>query len=491
MDAIALADLPPEILIEILSFLDGKTLILCSSVCHLWKCTIGTSPELEYAIELWAEGMVPTSSGSLTTAEKLEALHDHRRSWQNINWKSSAVVEIEAMDTCRAYELAGGVFAQQEAGANFHQWLPYTSKQVNIHDVMRIAPQDFQDFAMDPSQDLLAMLYQRPDELAHLEFRSMSLLEPHLLATLPVFSFDLEYDPYMLLSIHLAYDVIAVFFAEPARLIIFNWKMGVLIMNLIDPFSTDSVSDFHFLSPRSYILTGRDSSGQIDTYTFKGDCMNFPLHVGALQLPALRSGSTVGTIVVCSGPFLAGAIPGKLFSKSDECRIYLVLIGYDDPDRNTTWYRVFVHSRVLQKYARDDGRIGSALIVPWEDWGPEHSRIFPGKNYTWPRQVHGERAALPVGDRVHILDFSISAARSCCNAEGDEPSGFITKFISASSTFCAEDSPFKDTVTTSLPYRQSERLVEGMDENLSLFLIDQDLLVAMNENENQTTVYMF
>jgi hypothetical protein len=87
----------------ILSFLEAKTLLVCSAVsriripipelpgsietfkvCTLWREIAKSSPELQYIIELWADGMVHADSTLFTCAEALKALRDRRRAWRHL-----------------------------------------------------------------------------------------------------------------------------------------------------------------------------------------------------------------------------------------------------------------------------------------------------------------------------------------------------------------------------------------------------------------------
>ncbi|KAJ6535100.1 hypothetical protein B0H19DRAFT_1080496 [Mycena capillaripes] len=261
MPPASLGVLPPELLSEILAFLDAKTLLLCSSaishpyaskVHSLWREAVKSSPELQYTIELWADGMLHGGSGTLTHTDTLEALFQLHRTFATLEWTSKTVVNIESLASCRAYELVGGIIAQQQ-GPDF--LAVSLSNIVNdpehaklIHDI-GIDPQDFQDFAVDPTQDLMAFLYVPPGELAHLQLRTMSSHEPHPLATHPHLLFALDRDPTMSLSIQIVDDIIGMFFPEPLGVIIFNWRTGSLIVELVDPDLPLSVVDFHFLSP--------------------------------------------------------------------------------------------------------------------------------------------------------------------------------------------------------------------------------------------------
>ncbi|KAJ7872386.1 hypothetical protein B0H13DRAFT_2280271 [Mycena leptocephala] len=157
MNARCLRDIPPELLLLILGFLDAKTLLLCSAVCTSWQEIVKSTTELQYTIELMAEGMVQGDSSPLTCPEALKALRDRRRAWRNLEWTSKTVVQIKHFDSC-AYELVGSVFAQQSPGPDFlsislSRLVDEPENAKNIRSI-GFDIQDFQDFRIDPSQDL-------------------------------------------------------------------------------------------------------------------------------------------------------------------------------------------------------------------------------------------------------------------------------------------------------------------------------------------------
>ncbi|KAJ6455278.1 hypothetical protein C8R47DRAFT_1060832 [Mycena vitilis] len=495
MPLISLIDIPPELVSEIFTFLDVKTLVLCSSVCNLWHDIVQSSAEVQYTIELWADGMVRGNPGVSTHAETLEALNNKRRAWKNLEWTSKTVIEIESLTSCRAYELAGGVFAQQQHGRDF---LAISLSRVAdepenarvTHDI-GIDPNDFQDFAIDPTQDLMVFLYvPLGGELAHLELRTMSSHEPHPRAARPQLEFSLERDPTMSLSIQIVDDVLGLFSPEPEALILLKWTNGEVIAAVDLP---TSVEDFRFLSSRSYILAhaGDDEhgSGRIDIYTFAADCINSPTQIAILELPELLDNGSIYSMTIEAGAFCAHPIPGTPFSKSNDSRIYMVLIFYN----SDTWVRLFVHYRWLHQHVLDYARMNGteAKTMSWDDWGPQNSRMLPGENHWWTRHIHGERVALPFPGycAVKLLDFGTIPG----HLEASPPSALVSTELHLEASTLAEEGVFRNAVTTSLPYRSTWC---SLDDEHDLVLIDQDRILGLvvstfGSPVNQMTVYSF
>ncbi|KAF7340687.1 F-box domain-containing protein [Mycena sanguinolenta] len=495
MKAYSLRDIPPEILSEIFSFLDAKTLLVCSSVCHLWLNAVKSSPELQYMLELWSDGMVPGTSVS-THADALEVLYKRRRTWQRLEWTSKNTVEIESLIFCRAYELVAGLFIQQQRGPDFHTIslsdLVDNPQNARVTQSGGIELSNFEDFAIDPTQDLIIRFYA--PEPAYLDCRTMSSHEPHPRANHPVFTFSLDRHPIGVFYIQIVDDVVGIFFPEPPfSFHLFNWRTGLTITEVRDeqdiPFP---VAEFHLLSSRSYIFahaehdTGSES-GQIDIFTFDGDCPNSPINIAILELPPVNPGVWITNMIIQAGPFCANAISGIPFTKSNQNRIYMFLICYDV----TKWCRLFVHWRWLHSYVIDHVRekTGTA-VVPWNEWGPQNSRMLLGENHQWNRHVHGERIVLACENRnfVQVYDFGIIPQRI---ALVPQPTAQSEVVLHTESSTLVWDDIFEDTVTTSLPYMHTVRL---LSEEYDLFLMDQDRILAMNTAEDSNhlmTAYTF
>ncbi|KAJ7605372.1 hypothetical protein DFH06DRAFT_1385184 [Mycena polygramma] len=485
MPSISLSDIPPELVSEILSFLDARTLLLCSSVCDLWHDIVKSSPELQYTVELWADGMVRGNPGVSTHAETLEALSNQRRAWKNLEWTSKTVIEIDSLISCRAYELAGGVFAQQQQGRHFLtislSCLANDPENARVTHEIGIDPHDFQDFAIDPTKgarrpswrDLMVFLYvPLLGELAHLELLTIWSHEPHPRATHPHLEFSLERDPSMSLSIQIVDDVLGLFFPDPEALILFNWTNGEAIAAVDLPIS---VADFRFLSARSYILAhacdDEHASGRIEIFTFGADCVNSPTQIAILELPELINNGSISSMTIEAGAFCAHPIHGTPFSKSNDNRIYMILILYND-----TWCRLFVHYHWLHQHVLDHSRANKteAKITFWDDWGPQNSRMLPGENHRWIRHVHGERVALPCpgGHAIQLLDFGIIPG----HMDASPPSALVSTELHLEPSTLSVEGVFRNAVTTSLPYRSALRSLENEHD---LFLVDQDRIIGL------------
>lgn len=125
-------------------------------VCRALKNFIGSYSELQYIVELGADGMVDGSSRRLSYAERLKMLLDRRKAWLSLTWKRHSIVPMPG--ACQAYELVGGVFAKTTGGRHFiASWLPSGTEdghQLPRDDLGLLT----RDFAIDPTQDLVAFV---------------------------------------------------------------------------------------------------------------------------------------------------------------------------------------------------------------------------------------------------------------------------------------------------------------------------------------------
>ncbi|KAK7002478.1 F-box domain-containing protein [Favolaschia claudopus] len=499
---LAMEDIPPETLSEIFSFLDAKSLLVCYSVCRLWNELVHSSSDLQCKIELWADGMEPEYS--LPTSETLEALISSRRAWKNLEWTSEVTLEMESLWISRAYELVGGLFLQQQQRAPTLLSVSFSrgrAPRITTTPSSAEALEGFHDLAIDPTQDLIVWFSWISGEYASLECRTISTGEDHPLADESVLTFELDRNPLGSFTVQIADDVVAIFFrGTPSTAHLFNWKTSVEIAEFSDTeFREEFRTDFHLLSPRSYLFAhGSDAGpGQIDIFTFEADDYNDPILVGTLELPKLLPGIGLTNVMIHTGPFCAKPIAGSPFSKSNEHRIYMFMLCYDLQH----WCRLFVPFRYLHKFVLDADRIGEQTRVAtlaWDEWGSQNSRLLPGSNHQWNRQVHGERVALPCDDPtyVHALDFGVRPQRKeneTPEEESNSPLAALSAELFVGSEFFTLDGVFQNSILTALPYRSLRR---KLDRSHDMFLMDQDRILAMNtspfsSSPDKVTVYTF
>lgn len=179
---VGILDLPVELLIEILRYLHCRDILraqavrtnlfhrlahrelTAAQVCRHLRDIVAGSIELRYLIELAADNLIDGSRkpGSSSTRERLDLLLDRRRRWRELNWTRQTTVPMPGQ--CQAYELVGGTFAKSMSESpvmgSRHlnvTWLPTRNEEHKaiVRDNLGVPTKDF---AIDPSQDLIALV---------------------------------------------------------------------------------------------------------------------------------------------------------------------------------------------------------------------------------------------------------------------------------------------------------------------------------------------
>ncbi|KAJ7876554.1 hypothetical protein B0H13DRAFT_2347589 [Mycena leptocephala] len=466
MSRLSLRDVPQEILLEILILVDAKTLIKsCSLVCRLWKDTIDSSTELRLSVELWADSMVPGDAGGSTLVDRLDALYKRRRAWLSLDWASRDVFPIEA--SSRAYELVDGIFAQLggfDSDSFSTICLPSTRDLTTKTTLIGDLTMEARDFKTSLMWNAV-----------------LPTFHPHPLAAIHVLSFPVPNFAVGYLLVDLADDVISLFFDQ--HIVIVNWWEGRVVVDIDCSSWMFSPFSFCLLTPRSYILGCGGHACKIEIWSFETSGRSEPpIHMATLWLPAHIDTHYLSP-QVHSGPFRVNPAARRPFSKSNEGRLCVISVDYGN---------LIVHHRYLRRYLLNPG--GEAVTIPWDAWGPRHSRMLPSMPYRWFRYVHGERVVLPPDPEnprlLQVLDFGRSASRpgGYLGPTSESPALHCTVELHTEPSTLHDDLLGSESVTTSLPYRKITRYV---DEEYGLFLIDEEQIIAVNDLESQMTVYTF
>ncbi|KAI6154469.1 hypothetical protein EDD17DRAFT_1490102 [Pisolithus thermaeus] len=422
-------DLPPELWTAIFLLMDGRTILRCSAVCHRFKDIIQASMELQYRIELVADGMVDGPPSSLTVGERLTRLRELRRSWATLQWSSKICVPMPG--PCHAYELVGGVFCKMHHSAPqpfrarhlTAAWLPSALDPQGRTLVRENVGFPTRDFAVDPSQDLIIYFKGGEGNVFALELcvRTLSTNEAHPEARSPTLRASVLL-PVSSAFMQIVDDIIGMWFLiEPERthITLWNWKTGKVIVDQSTFCAPPKTWDVSFISSRAFFVTTAQKGGTIEIFTFDGDptepegSSSHPLlltrsssahestasnfvtqpksnvtHVASLHLPAILSHIRVVNFSTHTGPFLARPPSGRPFVAANEERTHVFSLHYVDPNpeavRRQMRFCVFLKNSTLERYIRQHqnrssaGEEGSSvpLAVPWEEWGRENTRFM-------------------------------------------------------------------------------------------------------------------
>ncbi|KAI0329467.1 hypothetical protein GY45DRAFT_1371545 [Cubamyces sp. BRFM 1775] len=506
-----LLSLPGELLFEVLKYLDAKHILRCRLVCKDLRDAIKDSVQLQYKVELEAEGLVDGVGCPLPVVERYELLLERRRRWRYLDWSQVTAIPTPAL--CQAYELVDGVFASSMStglGASRHlslTRLPTASEPAQITEREDLGVH-IRDFAIDPSQDLVALVVDDDAEddsdqnhiCVHL--RTASENKPHPGAAKKELNAPIPFQVGTSF-IQIVDDVIGVFFwVHGPGLIIWNWRTGRIVVQCLEFDLPTSTYDFGFLSNRAYMVTVAHGQGYIEIYTFNADedatpqtqspplaGRRPPVRIATLLLPPVKAGKNLQRFATHSGPFVGRPTPGRPFETSPDCRLHVMELGYGD---HLERFSLFVRNRHLLSYIPPDlgfGGTHTPVTMDWDEWGPDNTRFMSIiARFQWLRYVHGERVVLPPvpgasSSLLLTLDFNVHLKRM------DDP----LPLGDGDETVMSGEDPlssniFLKPVVSKLPFVIRARMQPPVEQEYSGYMIDQDHLVGMRSGDHPGTV---
>ncbi|KAL6306507.1 hypothetical protein BKA93DRAFT_729237 [Sparassis latifolia] len=488
--------LPSEILIAILKYLDFKELLKCNLICKTFRHIVAQSLELQYIIELAADGMVDGPPGRMTTADRLHLLLDRRRRWRTLDWTKKTLVSVPG--PCQAYELVGGVFAKSMSVSNLvgsrhfiATWLPTRSEPAIsiMRDDLGIATRDF---AIDPSQDLIAFVDADDNSpnrgfLLKIQFRTISTNKAHPQARSTEVRAPI---PFSLGSsfVQIVDDIVGMFFwVHGPGLIIWNWMTGEILVYCIGFDLPAGTWDFAFLSNRAFMLTATAGSGSVEIFSFSGHTRSrVPTHVAKLNLPRLKHGQEPHHFSSHSGPFVHGPIAGKPFETAREARVHLLSLHYG---QRGPQIHLFVQNKFFLSLIPENigsGENWACVERPWESWGPANTRFMEHNvQFQWLRYVHGQRVVLPPflpnGQnpicQLCVIDFNVHKKRINDPVDANQPAENLGQYIvMCEATRVAAGDTFQADVVTYLPYSVTTRAGPYSYDG---FMIDDERIIGV------------
>ncbi|KAK0184337.1 hypothetical protein F5146DRAFT_938832 [Armillaria mellea] len=489
----SLFSLPPEILTQCMEYLDYWSLLRCMQVCRTFKNIVDSSLALQYTIELAMDGMEDGKSSHLLNADRLGRLRDLRRAWADLNWKK--FTRIPFSGECSAYELVAGVFVKMFLGREFVLTRLPSSTRPNV-DQTELPDQDMlvKDFAMDPSQDLLAMLVDdasppsyTTSRILTMHIRSLSTLHDHPGAEIPQINITIHPGEMWanlvgVCTIQVAQDSLALFIRQPVKgshLYIWNWKTGRLLINHDDHSGLpESVYHFGFVTSTTYILTTTRGNGYVHLVEISEELEYRTIVV--LCLPEIVNNVQVDAVITHSGAITASPTDDEQFIATQERRIhtFTVMYGFLDPTREAATYTLFVPNETFLQYISDYEDRNKTLLsyIMWKNWGPGHTRMLLNEgSFNWMRYAHGQRVvcpAIPGRKIVQVLDFNVHP--SCPRPR--TTFHFSRGRLITGPTTLDRAHLFKEKVRTALPFYSTSR---EMDKEYSGFMIDEQRIIAL------------
>jgi len=379
--------LPGELKLQIMINLDSKSLLRCASVCrkhvhHSFQIkrhqvsrslylTFRSSSLLQYSTKLELYHMEGTWSNT-PFRNLLFLLRNRQHAWERLEWKRTTTVEVPQY--CQAYELVAGVFASSD-GQNL-KIIGLPSHTSDGYSLTRTSDVPIRDFAIDPTEDVVAFLEETVHMQKHIHIRKISTNTP-----LAVLTFTVPPDdPFLTPVLQFGYDLLG--FQYASRILIWNWKQESLVFDSSCETLPHDIGDFVFLSRGTFLVT----STSLHIYA-----LNPPSSVtlvATLHLPPITQAYRHQTeIRIHSGPLHCRPPSGVSFTPSLSERIQVLSVQYG----MSLKYTMFVHTSTLLQYVERhvNGDTLPGLVIDWDVWGQDSTRFTKSEvPRLWLRSVH-------------------------------------------------------------------------------------------------------
>ncbi|TFK56597.1 hypothetical protein OE88DRAFT_1730069 [Heliocybe sulcata] len=370
-------------------------------VCRFFNALVNETANLQYNIELGANGMVDGPRSDLSSAEKLAMLRERQRAWENMEWVEQRTLPMAGG---HLYELYGGVFAQSTGDRSLlFKRLPSHYRRIEektwfIEDV----GVDMRDFAMDPGQDLLAIIEEvsTPSEKSiRVHLRALSTGEPHPLTSEPamvVRGVDELPTSYL---IQICGDYVGVCFIDLTidgpDLKIWNWKTRQLKMSLEGP-----IFCFAFLS-QQHIVVSLDTRPMqsLCVYDFVNNTdvdinVDDDVHCCQLLFPPFRTPLAAVDIVIRCDPAPGWTPQADVpFYVAPENRVYVVTLVYNVQFGRIGVYSLFIPAWTILSRVSPTPYWEDKIDYLWEAWGPTGCRMVTNlrQSLSWVCWVYGSK----------------------------------------------------------------------------------------------------
>ncbi|KAG1862418.1 hypothetical protein C8R48DRAFT_834090 [Suillus tomentosus] len=505
-----LLSLPEELLTYILSFLPWRDILRCTSSCNALRhiYTSESSSELQYAVELGSQRLLPVSNNHIPVAERLKLLRENASAWFKFDLHSFETISIpEKFHRFTATYITNGhacFWNPRIDSVTIFPVLPKPSQETIERDfspgsLCAVSNISDIDVFMDPAQNLLAIAYAISgdnypyDEESYIELLTLDGDGVHPQAAgRTLFMSDLwlpegrenfvrwcskleGFEKYIaFLRFAPLFDVTGSSVYSKWCLHIWDWQHSTSSNSML---SGSTTLDLDFGRSIDFCFLGNDRlliiSDNLELYLIE-DMSRSPQLLARFLLPAsvfnLKCCTPTSDIACSSHPEIQAQ---QVTWVSDPKYRVLSLVshpsGLDFVISTTIFFDDFSDSE------------GMSPIIPWIYWGPSNVRIFL-HDFPCRLGVSGNRALNPFPAagathsddeyRLHMMDFSPSAVRRHQQGLGrlvDEPSTVYNR----------ESGEY---LTTFLPYVEvvSDRTFE-FGEFVEIWL-DQDKIYLFKEH---------
>ncbi|CDO78285.1 hypothetical protein BN946_scf184674.g7 [Trametes cinnabarina] len=515
-------DLPRELLVDILRYLQHDDIARCRMVCNTLNSIVYDNVSLLHRIELGVERLEERAAGRFNSLERYTRLLERRARWLTLDWSHIEPLKPREIipQSALPYELQGGTFlnvTNRSGQVTMNKiTLPGrtdTRAQYTSHGLQFRAL----DITADPTQDLLVLL----DVAGRINLWTLSAYKAHPQAATSILRPEGASNLFVT-ALHVAHDLLAlVEFAQTMQVTIWNWKTGRTIILGNGTSLSYLATGLAWLSPRAFVLSDA-SRGELVVFSLENiNCVapagsrsfnNLPA-CARLQLPRIENGWHMSYFQLESTPLLASHPQDRLFVASPESHIVVFTMQYvtHNHGRTSSQYAGFVHARYLMTFLNGRAAGEPPKVVPWTQWGPENARIIAqyDPTPTFSRYVHGQKVVFSRHHHMlqrHLLsvyDFNVHPKRveaalhaqgkvrivrdeaALGDGEGDVAEVYVgvvdwPTVIPRNSQSGLQYHPFVEAVESSLPYIESSRVVEGGAGRSVQFMMDDERLIEFN-----------
>ncbi|RXW16163.1 hypothetical protein EST38_g9696 [Candolleomyces aberdarensis] len=446
-----------------------------------------------------------------------EPLQERRRRWQTLTWRNRKTYNIEG--SCSAYQLAGGMFIKTSKEGNMLV-LQLPTSNAPVYQAITYGNLNTKSlgFASDASQDLL-VFFGCDSQSVWIAMYSPtgSKPAPHPEATKQILQVSNHYDPEQAkwgrrqlygasdhpndYTLKIAGDFVGMLIFIPSlrksRLLVWNWKIGTLIGDTLEPqdYWFDATAyEFSFVSPTLLHVTtptNGNGAGSINLYSINPSSSPSArfTHLASLLLPPAKKDVEIVPVRCTTESLQANGLLNQFgTSQLSVLQIkYATHFGFFDSEQ----FQLVVPTSVFIDYCNklQSKTLKLPITAQWDDWGPSKTRwisrphipssLFdsrPENLWTRCQYLRGQRVlALPTeGPGVEVLDFDFDPDSPPVN-----PDPSLQQDICTGPTVIPAGNVFRDDVVSTLPYMKTTR--RGvLDEDFAGFAIDEERIIAIS-----------
>lgn len=268
--------------------------------------------------------------------------------------------------------------------------------------------------------------------------------------------------------------------------------------------SINTQCPFAFLSERHVLVTyvrGIDEEepelvlGVFDFLSSPEEKMSWKdmKYVCELLFPPLTESAEVLAVMLRSDPAPGWQPDRNLtvpFYKARDERLFVLTSWFAAGDQIRPLLLFFLSSSVLSHVERiESGDCSKGSRIPWEEWGPSGSRLFPAPiNHSpvWVCYVHGtsficstEARRRDQPRKLQILDFNQLGLKKVLTGHGDEDDEEADVITSALDSGPLGFGVFAGLVSTSLRYQRRVIEIPGRVNSIGACMVSDDSIIMV------------